>query len=42
MVTRTTTLRPKSFTFSRADALTRHMRVVHPEMEVTGKRARRA
>jgi hypothetical protein len=29
-------------TFSRADALTRHMRVVHPEMEVTGKRARRA
>ncbi|KAK4981995.1 hypothetical protein LTR50_007858 [Elasticomyces elasticus] len=28
-------------TFSRNDALTRHMRVVHPEVEFPGKRARR-
>lgn len=28
-------------TFSRSDALTRHMRVVHPEMEQYGKRGRR-
>jgi hypothetical protein len=29
-------------TFSRADALTRHFRVVHPELEVPGKHRRRA
>ncbi|KXL44010.1 hypothetical protein M433DRAFT_68798 [Acidomyces richmondensis BFW] len=28
-------------TFSRTDALTRHMRVVHPEVENFGKRARK-
>ncbi|KAF2207280.1 hypothetical protein CERZMDRAFT_51545 [Cercospora zeae-maydis SCOH1-5] len=29
-------------TFSRNDALTRHMRVVHPEVESMGKRPRRS
>jgi uncharacterized Zn-finger protein len=28
-------------TFSRNDALTRHMRVVHPDVEAYGKRGRR-